>query len=164
LHFFLFVVIIITVIIININRVKNDMTEKVRKHSKKRDAILDVIKSTKSHPGAQWVYDQLKPAIPDLSLGTVYRNISMFKEEGTLVSQGVVNGEERFDSTTLPHPHAVCTRCGRMDDLSGEVQAKILTEFDIEIPGFAIDKRHTVFYGLCRDCEKFETETAALGR
>jgi Fur family peroxide stress response transcriptional regulator len=137
------------------------LAEKVRKHSKKRDAILGVIKSTKTHPGAQWVYERLKPAIPDLSLGTVYRNLSQFKEEGTLASLGVVRGEERFDADTLPHPHVVCTRCGKVEDLPGEVQAKIITEFTPEIPGFVIDKRHTVFYGLCDHCQ---VETAALGR
>jgi Fur family peroxide stress response transcriptional regulator len=136
------------------------LTEKIRKHSRKRDAILEIIRSTKTHPGAQWVYDRLKPTIPDLSLGTVYRNLSQFKEEGTLASLGVVRGEERFDFTTLPHPHAVCTRCGKVEDLSGEARMKI-EDMAVEIPGFVIDKRHTVFYGLCNDCE---AETAALGR
>jgi Fur family peroxide stress response transcriptional regulator len=137
------------------------MAEKVKKHSKKRDAIFEAIKSTKSHPGAQWVYERLKPSIPDLSLGTVYRNISFFKEEGTLASLGVVKGEERFDSTTLPHPHAVCTCCGKVEDLPDEIQAEIMMTFHVEIPGFVIDKRHMVFYGLCKACTE---ETAALGR
>ena len=63
-----------------------------RKYSRKREAILETIRSTKCHPTAQWVYEQLKPRIPDLSLGTVYRNISLFRQEGKLVSVGVVNG------------------------------------------------------------------------
>jgi Fur family peroxide stress response transcriptional regulator len=137
------------------------LTEKVRKRSKKRDAILEIIKSTKTHPSAQWVYERLKSGIPDLSLGTVYRNLSQFKEEGTLASLGVVRGEERFDSTTVPHPHAVCTCCGKVEDLSGEARMKIMEGFVVEIPGFVIDKRHTVFYGLCNDCE---AEKTALGR
>jgi Fur family peroxide stress response transcriptional regulator len=142
------------------------VVEKLRKHSKKRDAILEIIKSTKIHPGAQWVYERLKPAIPDLSLGTVYRNLSQFKEEGTLASLGVVRGEERFDAAVLPHPHAVCTRCGKVEDLPGDVQEKIMSEFTTEIPGFAIDKRHTVFYGICDACQgdDCQTETAAMGR
>ena len=133
----------------------------LRKHSKKRDAILELIRSTGTHPGAQWVYDQLKPAIPDLSLGTVYRNIAVFREEGLLESVGVVLGEERFDADTSPHPHAVCTRCGKVVDLSREIQSELNRNFSVEIPDFTIDKRNTVFYGLCRECS---TETAALGR
>jgi Fur family peroxide stress response transcriptional regulator len=148
------------------SRGKLRLIEKLRKHSKKRDAILEVIKSTKTHPGARWVYERLKPAIPDLSLATVYRNLGQFKEEGTLASLGVVGGEERFDADTLPHLHAVCTRCGKVEDLPVEVQAKIMAEFTFEIPGFDIDKRHTVFYGLCNSCQtdSCQAETAALGR
>jgi Fur family peroxide stress response transcriptional regulator len=123
----------------------------MRKHSGKRDAILRAIQSTQSHPGAQWVYDTLKPLIPDLSLGTVYRNINLFREEGRVISVGVVAGEERFDARVDAHPHFVCERCGAvldLDDSAGETCDHI----SIEIPGCAIDKRKTVFYGLCRDC------------
>ena len=48
----------------------------VRKHSHKRDAILECLRCTTSHPTAEWVYTQLKPTIPDLSLATVYRNLA----------------------------------------------------------------------------------------
>ena len=61
-----------------------------RKHSRKRDAILDCMRNTTCHPTAEWVYQQLKPIYPDLSLGTVYRNLAMFKESGTIQSIGVV--------------------------------------------------------------------------
>ena len=60
----------------------------VRKHSRKRDAILECLRCTTSHPTAEWVYNQLKPTIPDLSLATVYRNLAMFKAEGTIDSVG----------------------------------------------------------------------------
>lgn len=62
----------------------------VRKHSKKRDAILECVRSTKEHPTADWVYSQLKPSIPDLSLGTVYRNLASFKREGVISSVGAI--------------------------------------------------------------------------
>ena len=75
----------------------------VRKHSRKRDAILECLRCTTSHPTAEWVYNQLKPTIPDLSLATVYRNLAMFKAEGTIDSVGVYNGLERFDFRTDPH-------------------------------------------------------------
>src|SRR5699024_11189371 len=68
----------------NSNRNKNyycfgGHMESTRKHSRKRDAILDCMRSTTCHPTAEWVYQQLKPVFPDLSLGTVYRNLAMFK-------------------------------------------------------------------------------------
>jgi Fur family peroxide stress response transcriptional regulator len=127
----------------------------VHKHSVKRDAILKVLKKTSAHPGAQWVHEQLKPSMPDLSLGTVYRNLRFFRKEGTALSLGVINGEERFDGITEPHPHLVCSHCGAVLDLSPS-QAELfrgnLERLHSEEEGFSIDFRRTIFYGLCRDC------------
>ena len=83
----------------------------IRKRSRKRDAILACVRATTCHPSAEWVYQRLKPTIPDLSLGTVYRNLSMFKDEGLVISVGTVGGLERFDGNTKPHTHFVCARC-----------------------------------------------------
>jgi Fur family peroxide stress response transcriptional regulator len=128
----------------------------LRKHSGKRDAILEAIRSTGDHPGAQWVYDKLKPRIPGLSLGTVYRNIGLFRKEGVVASVGVVNGEERFDGVTEPHPHLVCGRCGKVADLPcpGPESAfdESLRKLARGTEGFTVDYRRTVFYGLCGEC------------
>ena len=94
--------------------------EQVRKHSRKRDAILRCVRSTDCHPTAEWVFSRLKPEIPDLSLGTVYRNLAMFKEEGTILSLGVVHGLERFDRRVDPHCHLACQRCSRVLDVEDE--------------------------------------------
>jgi Fur family peroxide stress response transcriptional regulator len=128
------------------------MSIALRKHSGKRDAILQAIQSTTSHPSAQWVYQRLKPEIPGLSLGTVYRNIAVCRQEGRLISVGIVKGEERFDGRVEPHPHLICERCGAVLDLTEEIQSEIITKLSVEIPGCAIDKRKTVFYGLCKAC------------
>ena len=87
----------------------------MQKKSRKRDAILACVCSTDTHPTAEWVYTQLKPDIPDLSLGTVYRNLAMFRREGIIGSAGVVNGLERYDRNPLPHAHFVCTQCSGND-------------------------------------------------
>jgi Fur family peroxide stress response transcriptional regulator len=138
-----------------------------RKHSKKRDAILETIRSTHAHPGAQWIYSKLKPAIPSLSLGTVYRNINMFQEEGSVISVCVVDGEERFDGRVSPHPHLICCRCGKVMDLPSPVDAAggDLPEAagDKGLPGgFVIDHRKTMYYGLCGDCAAALQTEAAL--
>jgi Fur family peroxide stress response transcriptional regulator len=133
------------------------MKVRERKHSKKRDAILNLIQSTTVHPGARWVYERLKPAIPDLSLGTVYRNLNIFTEEGTALSLGVVGGEERFDGVTRPHPHLVCTRCGRVADLPCRAEGESAgAPAEAEHAGFLVDYRRTVFYGLCGECRNRE--------
>ncbi|MDR2394710.1 MAG: transcriptional repressor [Treponema sp.] len=141
-----------------------------RKHSKKREAILQIIRSTQSHPSARWVYEQLRPHIPDLSLGTVYRNINLFLEEGSVMSLGVVGGEERFDGCVTPHPHLICTSCGVVFDLPDDfpidfslVSIKLPNLEAPESPpltgnqeqpsaGFLINYQKTLFYGICSRC------------
>jgi Fur family peroxide stress response transcriptional regulator len=130
-----------------------DMTAN-RKHSRQRDEILAAIRGTALHPGARWVYERLRGVIPRLSLGTVYRNIALFQEEGLVVAVGVVNGEERFDAVTEPHPHAVCASCGKVTDLRIPDDAVLqqAAESARSVSGFAIDHRRTVFCGVCEEC------------
>lgn len=123
-----------------------------RKHSKKRDAILACIRGTKVHPSAEWVYNQLKPRIPDLSLATVYRNLSLFKQEGTITSLGVVQGLERFDGNTEPHVHFICTQCGRVLDLPGlHIPGELKSGAAREVCG-TVTSVLLCFEGLCQAC------------
>jgi len=131
-----------------------------RKHSRKRDSILQAIRSSYAHPGAQDIYEKLKPQIPDLSLGTVYRNLNMFIKDGLVSFVGTINGEERFDGIVTPHPHVCCTNCGKIADLNDEQTSKFSNRIQMQIPGFTIDIRNVTLYGLCDKCK----ETAALGR
>lgn len=126
--------------------------EVTRKHSKKRDAILDCIRGTKTHPSAEWVYQQLKPRIPDLSLGTVYRNISMFKADGTIQSIGTVAGLERYDGNTEPHTHFICTRCGKVIDLDHVELPKITLDEAETTAGGTVGSYQLQFFGTCRPC------------
>ncbi len=73
------------------------------RHSPKREAILECLRSTTCHPSAEWVYAQLKPRIPDLSLATVYRNLARFRAEGAVQVIGCVDGEDRYDGDPVPH-------------------------------------------------------------
>lgn len=128
----------------------------VRKHSKKRDAILECVRSTREHPTADWVYSQLKPTIPDLSLGTVYRNLASFKQEGVIASVGVVDGMERFDFNTAPHAHFICTHCSAVIDVD-----------DICVPARLSEQVHCgsvrdcilTFSGICNACIRPEAES-----
>ena len=135
-----------------------------KRQSKKRDAILDLIRSSETHPNARWVYEQLRGRFPDLSLGTVYRNIKVLTKEGELASVGVINGEERFDGIPAPHSHAICVRCGRIQDLDETISSRLYDHSPKEIHEFTIDLRRTVFYGLCSGCKSGQMETTALGR
>ena len=131
--------------------------ERARKHSRKRDAILDCIRRTKCHPSAEWVYQQLKPEIPDLSLGTVYRNIAMFKEEGVIQSIGVVNGLERYDFNAEPHTHFICTCCGQVLDLEEiDLSPSAISEAEAHSGGTVISYQ-LQFTGKCGTCSQPKT-------
>ena len=125
-----------------------------RKFSAKRVEILDLLKFTKTHPGAHWIYEQLKPRIPGLSLATVYRNLNIFCSEGKAVSLGVVRSEERFDGILPPHPHLICSDCGEILDLPSKKAQNLLQKSFYMEDSFFIDFRKTLFYGLCKACYK----------
>ena len=130
------------------------------KHFRKRDAILTCLRQTKVHPSADWVYNQLKPEIPDLSLGTVYRNLSLFKEQGLIQSLGTVKGVERFDGDTHSHVHFICTECGCVQDIEGMPQLPSLRASAEHDLGSQISGCQITFTGVCRDCIENNKEEA----
>lgn len=132
--------------------------EIVRKHSKKRDAILGYLRECSDHPSADQVFRGLKPLHPELSLGTVYRNLGILAQDGLISSVGPVNGQERYEARTDPHPHFVCRRCGRLFDLDlpdliKELYSEIESAMGCVPEGCAL-----TITGLCLDCAKGETE------
>lgn len=126
--------------------------EKIRKHSHKRDAILKCIRQTDTHPTADWIYAQLKPTIPELSLGTVYRNLAMFRQQGDIVSVGVVNGLERFDGNTKPHVHFLCMDCGAVLDIPSLEVPESLCAKAAQSTGGDVVSCSLSFTGHCHDC------------
>ena len=122
------------------------------KHFRKREAVLDCLRSTTSHPTAEWVHAQLRTQFPDISLGTVYRNLAMFKDQGIITSLGTVGGVERFDANTEPHVHFICNQCYRVDDLPEmEIPADLSNAAD-RCSGGRAEICHLSFTGTCRDC------------
>lgn len=128
--------------------------EKTTKQFRKRNAILAYLRQTTEHPSAEMVFNQLKPEIPDLSLGTVYRNLSMFKANGEIISIGTVNGVERFDGNTNPHVHFVCNGCEKVTDLMTIAVPEELNQEVTDLTGGQIDMCHLTFIGQCSQCKK----------
>jgi Fur family peroxide stress response transcriptional regulator len=126
--------------------------EKTVRYSRKREAILAAIRSTKTHPTAEWIYQTLKPTHPDLSLGTVYRNLGFFLERGDIKSVGVVNGQERYDGDMSPHSHFICKRCGAVYDLPAPPGLEGLDRVVGEQYGFTVDRCELTLRGLCAGC------------
>ena len=107
------------------------------------------------------VFQHLKQEIPDLSLGTVYRNLSMFKDKGQIVSLGSVGGVERFDGNTTPHVHFICTDCSAVADLPAIAVPEELNREVKTQTGGQVEQCQLTFYGQCQRCIKLkEGETA----
>ena len=121
------------------------------RRSKKRDAILELMRSTRTHPSADWIYQNMREQFPDVSLGTVYRNLNQLREEGIVKSVGVVNGQERFDAFTVPHSHFVCNHCGAVIDLPNCVSEEVIAPLSKEY-GFLEQSSELHVYGLCSEC------------
>lgn len=127
-----------------------------RNFSSKRNAIYNAVCSTDIHPSARWVYESLKPDIPDLSLGTVYRNIALFKAEGKVNVVCNVNGKERIDSNTKPHPHFVCNKCGKVFDVSENNSFSDENRALVKA-GFTVESKYVLYYGICPECSSEPT-------
>ena len=121
------------------------------KHSKQRDSIKEFLSLRKDHPTADVVYMNVRKSFPNISLGTVYRNLTLLADLGEIIRLRVGDGGDRFDFDTSPHYHFVCSGCGSVSDLYLPFTEKITeaaqANYDGEIKG------HTAyFYGLCCQC------------
>ena len=126
--------------------------ENRRINSTKRTAILNYMMETKEHPSAEMIHEVVKKDFPDISLGTVYRNLCVLVESGDITSIGNVDGKERYDFCTKSHPHFVCRNCRRVLDLE---YAFPISDFfdDIEkSSGFVLQDYSLEFHGLCNKC------------
>ena len=131
--------------------------ERTEKQFRKRNAILACLRQTTEHPSAELVYSQLKPEIADLSLGTVYRNLSRFKEQGLIASLGTVNGVERFDGNTEPHVHYICRECGCVLDLHHLSIPQELNQAAAADSGGEVTGCQLTFTGRCSKCIQANT-------
>lgn len=123
-----------------------------RKNSRKRQAMLDLLLNTREHPTAEMLYNLLKPDYPELSLGTVYRNLSVLAEDGMVISVGTVGGQERYDANTTPHPHFVCRKCLRVIDLELPDTVSVMYDSVEHDYNFACEGYSLSLSGLCDHC------------
>lgn len=124
------------------------------RHSRQREAIKSFLISTKEHPTAEVVYDNIKKEFPNISLGTVYRNLNFLVEHGEAVRLKCGDGLDHFDGDTHPHYHFYCKSCHHIIDLEmlpiDHVNVIAGAEFEGKIEDHVI-----YFRGLCKDCLNF---------
>ena len=132
------------------------------KHFRKRDAILEYLRHTQAHPSAEKIFTDLKEEIPDLAMGTVYRNLTLFKENGLVSSVATVKGVERFDANTDPHVHFICNNCDAVIDLLQMQIPQTLYETAEGYLGGKVDDCHVAFTGVCRECLNLKESGEAI--
>ena len=126
--------------------------EASQKNFRKRNAILSYLQGTNAHPSAETIYSDLKAEIPDLSIGTVYRNLTHFRKQGLVSSIATVNGVERFDANTEPHVHFICEGCDAVIDLHQLSTPQALCSEAEGSIGCSVSNCQLSFTGKCRDC------------
>lgn len=129
------------------------------KHSRQRESIKNFLAARYDHPTAETVYQNIRKEFPNISLGTVYRNLSLLSDIGEIQKLSTGIGPDRFDGNPDPHYHFMCNGCGAVLDLAvtGLEHINILAaqNFDGEIEGHI-----TYFYGKCPACRAKKDTTS----
>lgn len=126
---------------------------KTVKYSRQRAAILAFLKTRNDHPTAEVIYNNIRETYPNISLGTVYRNLNLLSKNGDIKKISLEDDSAHFDGFTHPHCHFFCNNCKNVLDIElrpndMDIINKLATDnFDGEI------HTHTsIFYGLCNKC------------
>lgn len=123
------------------------------RNTAQRNTILEVLRSTVSHPTASWIYDRVREQIPNISLGTVYRNLNVLVTQGLAQKISCGDAEERYDANTKPHIHYYCLNCGCVSDVHDmnafERLAELVEDMDEDVKMYSL-----ICYGTCKNCEK----------
>ncbi len=119
-----------------------------------RYAVLKALSYSKAHPSAESIYEGLVAHYPTMSLATVYKTLNLLKQKGEVLELEFSELGNRYDGNIpYPHPHVICTECGKIVDPSMFALEEI-TEKMMKETGFKIASHRLDFYGLCGSCQK----------
>lgn len=121
------------------------------KRSQQRELIKENLISRYDHPTADMVYQSVRNDLPNISLGTVYRNLRFLVDQGDALSLKLGDGREHFDGHVQPHYHFICNECGCVEDIFMKeipICEQAAKHYSGEITG-----HNTYFYGLCKNCK-----------
>ncbi|MGN0526467.1 MAG: Fur family transcriptional regulator [Acutalibacteraceae bacterium] len=118
--------------------------------SKQRDAVYNTLKMSLDHPTADVIYERVKAEIPNISLGTVYRNLSQLKEENLITVVESSDAKVHYEGNLGDHIHFLCKKCGKITDVFEKVSVPPV----FEKMGCKVESQKTVYYGICKECLK----------
>jgi len=121
-----------------------------RRNTQQRKIILDILRSTNIHPTADWIYEKAREYIPNISLGTVYRNLKILKSEGLILELN--DGKQsRFDGRVDQHFHFKCMDCNGIYDIDRHEVVVINEEYLVR-EGYQVKSYEVIFSGICPRC------------
>ena len=116
-----------------------------------RIAVYNMLASTESHPTPEAIYSAVRPDLPSISLGTVYKILDQLNAKGMLRKIATADQAARYDARVDTHHHSICTACGRVDDV--ELDEGMSQEMGFLSPeGFHADQIDILMHGTCGDC------------
>jgi Fur family peroxide stress response transcriptional regulator len=116
------------------------------RRTKQKEAILEVLRGTNSHPTADWVYNEVRKE-------TVYRNLRLLCESGEISELDLCGTLARFDARQDNHYHFRCEKCGLVFDVDLPVDAEIDRRAE-QKTGFEVSYHRLEFRGVCESCQK----------
>ena len=119
--------------------------------SRQRERILQIIERSDRHLSAEEIYEEARRDYPKISLGTVYRNLSVLAELGRIQRLQFAGDIDRFDRKTDEHYHFLCDRCGEIYDLPIPVDPE-LNERVNQVSQHRADRHQIEFIGVCAAC------------
>ncbi len=118
------------------------------RYSKQRELITEIIKGRKDHPTADMIYSTAREVEPNISLGTVYRNLKLLADEGVIITLETEDKRLHYDGDISRHSHFICSKCGKIVDLFKPAKApNELVELGLTVTG-----EKCIYYGYCPKC------------
>ena len=132
------------------------MDKKSQRNTRQKELVLKAVQTHRDHPTADQIYLELRESSPDISRGTVYRNLKLLKVN-RIIQQVELPDRDRFDWREEPHYHLRCSNCGKLSDAAIGYDPALDRALE-EVTGYRITCHSTVFEGLCPDCLQNEKD------
>lgn len=121
------------------------------KYSRQRECILNNLKSRRDHPTADMVYESVREEQPNISLGTVYRNLSFLVDRGEIRKISTGTGPDHFDGCASPHIHFICKKCDGISDMEDISGLNVIEKVHSQFKGI-VDEYELKIFGTCEEC------------
>ncbi|MFV0249727.1 MAG: transcriptional repressor [Bacilli bacterium] len=118
-----------------------------------RETILKVIQNSCEHLNTEIIYDMVKKEIPNISLGTIYRNLNQLVELKQIKKIYMAQGSDCYDKTLNLHSHLYCNKCHKIYDINNFIIENITNQVQNYLE-CEITNQDLLFCGICKQCQE----------